>query len=52
MASLQDLQQQAQELEIFGWEDMDEAELEAAIQTAKEEAKDADQPLKEKVEDL
>lgn len=40
------LRERARQMRIHGWEDMSQAELEAAIQTAREEAKDADEPLK------
>jgi hypothetical protein len=46
MGALESLREKAREMQIHGWEEMGHAELEAAIQTAREEAKDADDPLK------
>lgn len=43
------LRERARKLQIYGWEDMTPAQLEAAIRTAEEEAGDADDPLKRTV---
>jgi hypothetical protein len=46
---MDELRERAQRFEIFGWEEMGPAELREAVETAEQEAAQADVPLQREV---